>query len=238
LLRPKNPFSTNIERKKGELEMGFIEFIQKEFFHAAPTLAAGLFGLVIILERFKALTKTYPMKNGKAFFEKIQEMIEKGQTNQAVALCDQYIEKPVARVVKTAISRGHLPDEAIEQGINITMQEVSNDIQKRTAFLATIANVATLMGLFGTIAGLIASFKAVATADPQLKSTMLSDGISTAMNATMLGLGVAIPCMVAFSFLMSRSNRIMAEVEEAALKTVDALKLRYFNQQQGEDKSA
>ncbi len=218
--------------------MGFIEFIQKEFYHAAPTLAAGLFAIAIVIERVKALTKTYPMKNGKAFFEKIQEMIEKGQTSQAVALCDQYIEKPVARVVKTALSRGHLPEEAIEQGINITMQEVSHDIQKRTAFLATIANVATLLGLFGTIAGLIASFKAVASADPAMKSAMLSEGISTAMNATMLGLGVAIPCMVAFAFLMNRSNRILAEVEEVALKTMDAMKLRYFTQQAQDDQKA
>jgi len=214
--------------------MGFIEFVQKEFFHAAPTLAAGLFAIAIVIERYRALTKIYPMKNGKAFFEKILEMIEKGQTSQAVAFCDQYIEKPVARVVRTALSRGHLPEESIESGINITIQEVSHDIQKRTAFLATIANVATLLGLFGTIAGLIASFKAVASADPQLKSAMLSDGISTAMNATMLGLGVAIPCMVAFAFLMNRSNKLLAEVEEAALKTVDAMKLRYLNQ--GEDK--
>lgn len=208
--------------------MNFITFLQENFTHVLPVLLAGAFGLAIILERSRALFGVYPMKDAKAFFARIQEYVLAGKIDEAVKLCDENPDKPVTRVVKSALSRAHLPIEAVEQGIQLTLSELSQQVQKRTAFLATIANVATLMGLFGTIAGLIFSFEAVGHADPQQKSALLSAGIATAMNATMLGLAVAIPCMVCFSILVSKSNKILAEMEEAAARSVDALKLRFY----------
>jgi hypothetical protein len=94
--------------------------------------------------------------------------------------------------------------------------------------VATIANVATLLGLLGTIAGLIHSFEAVGHADAQQKAALLAAGISTAMNATMLGLGVAIPCMVAFSFLVNRQNQLIGDVDQSAVQILDILKQRYY----------
>ncbi len=208
--------------------MDLLTFIQNNFFHVAPVLIAGFFGLAIIVERVRALFVAYPLQNEKTFLEKITELVKRRKTAEAIALCDQYYEKPAAKVVKAALSRAHLPDESIEQGLQICVSDVQQHIQKRTAFLATIANVATLMGLLGTIVGLIHSFQAVANADPQQKSALLSAGISTAMNATMLGLFVAIPCMVAFAILTSKSSKIMTQVDEAAMKTMDALKLRFL----------
>jgi len=128
-------------------------------------------------------------------------------------------------------SFAHQPEPLIESTLEISIHEAQQAIQKRTAFLSTIANVATLLGLFGTIAGLISSFEAVGAADPQQKSALLAAGISTAMNATMMGLAVAIPCMVAFSFLMSQSNRLVSEVEQAAVRVLDLLKQRYYSAQ-------
>ncbi len=208
--------------------MDFLAFIQNHFGHAAPVLLAAFFAIAIVLERVRSLMQVYPLKDTKAFMQKIEEFVGRNEPAQAVALCDLHIEEPVARVVKSALQRSHLPDEAVEQGLGIAVAEESQKISKRTPFLATIANVATLMGLFGTILGLIQSFQAVADADPAQKSALLSAGISTAMNATMLGLGVAIPCMVAYAFLMNRTNKLQSEVEEAALKSLDVLRMRYF----------
>ena len=209
--------------------MNFISFLQENLSHVLPVLLAGAFGLAIIIERTRALYGTYTMKDSKSFFSRIQEFVLAGKIEEANKLCDENPEKPITRVVKSALSRAHLPIEAVEQGIQLTLSECSQLVQKRTAFLATIANVATLMGLFGTIAGLIFSFEAVGHADPQQKSALLSAGIATAMNATMLGLAVAIPCMVAFALLVSKSNKLLAEMEEAAARSVDALKLRYYS---------
>jgi biopolymer transport protein ExbB len=86
----------------------------------------------------------------------------------------------------------------------------------------------------GTIAGLVTSFeamgsdKAALTANGLTQAQLLAQGISQAMNATMLGLGVAIPCMIAFSFLMNATNRLVSSVETAAVRTLDILKQRYF----------
>lgn len=208
--------------------MELLSFIQNHFWHAFPLLIAAVFAVAIIAERYKTLCVTYSMNNPQGFFEKISELLLQGKTAEAVALCDQYPSKPLSKVVKSALIRAHLPETMIHHGLEHAVGENTQTIHKRTSFLATIANVATLMGLFGTIAGLISSFEAVAHADPQQKSAMLSAGIATAMNATMMGLGVAIPCMVAYSFLMNRSNRLTAEMENAAVKIMELLKQRYY----------
>src|SRR5690606_11332717 len=139
------------------------------------------------------------------------------------------------QVVKEGLLRAHHPESIIEHGLQVVVGEYSEKIQSRTQFLATVANVATLLGLLGTILGLIQSFEAVGNANPQERAALLANGISTAMNATMLGLGIAIPCMVAYSFLVARTNRLAGQMERAAIQVLDVLKQRYYAQpSQGE----
>ncbi|MBC7691509.1 MAG: MotA/TolQ/ExbB proton channel family protein [Methylotenera sp.] len=206
----------------------FFEFLRTSFWHVMPILVAGTLAVMIILERVRALFKVYPIQNTPAFFEKISDLIMTGKVGEAINHCDKYPAKPAAVVTKQALLRANQPESLIEHGLQLAVGEATQAIQKRTSFLATIANVATLLGLFGTIAGLIQSFEAVGHADAQQKSALLAAGISQAMNATMLGLAVAIPCMVAFSFLMNRTNRLVSEVDQAAIRTLDILKQRYY----------
>jgi biopolymer transport protein ExbB/TolQ len=206
----------------------FFEFLRTSFWHVMPILVAGGFAAAIILERFKALYGTYPIKDTEGFFDKLTDLVMGGKLGEAVAHCDRYPAKPAAQVAKQALLRAHQPENLIEHGVQLAMGRATQAIQKRTAFLATIANVATLLGLLGTIAGLIHSFEAVGHADAQQKSALLAAGISQAMNATMLGLAVAIPCMIFFSFLMNRTNRLIAELDHSAVRMVDILKQRYY----------
>ena len=208
--------------------MNMIEFLKNNFWHVFPILAAGVFAILIVIDRVKALFYTYPLKAPEAFFERITGMLASGRAGDAIALCNTMPAKPVAKVVKTALLRAHLPDDLLAHGMEMTLSEAHTAIQKRTSFLATVANVATLLGLFGTIAGLISSFEAVGHADAQQKSALLADGISTAMNATMLGLGVAIPCMILFSLLVNQANRLVSDTEHAAVRAVDIVKLRMY----------
>jgi biopolymer transport protein ExbB len=207
---------------------GFMDFIRTSFLHVAPILVAGAIAVAIIIERTRALFQIYPIANPREFYDKLSDLVVGGKTQDAIVLCDRYPQKPVAQVMKQALLRAHQPETLIEHGLQIAVGEATQSIQRRTSFLATIANVATLLGLFGTIAGLIASFEAVGHADPQQKATLLAAGISQAMNATMLGLGVAIPCMVAFSFLMNRTNRLIGDVDGSAVRALDMLKQRYY----------
>ena len=207
---------------------GFFEFIRTSFLHVAPILIAGAIAAAIIVERTRALFMIYPIHDIQGFFDKITDLVLHGKLAEAISLCDRYSLKPTAQIVKQALLRSHQPDTLVEHGLQIAVGEASQVIQRRTSFLATIANVATLLGLFGTIAGLIQSFEAVGHADAQQKATLLAAGISQAMNATMLGLAVAIPCMVAFSFLMNRTNRLITEIDCSAVRVLDILKQRYF----------
>jgi biopolymer transport protein ExbB len=203
--------------------MEFFDFIKNNFMHVAPILAAGIIAGAIIVERAQTLFKGYSIDNVDGFFDKIRELVSKGRLNDAVALCNQFSGKPSADLIKSALERAHQPEELIMNSIEMARNKYSEKIQKRTSYLATIANVATLLGLLGTIAGLIESFAAVGHADPQQKATLLANGISTAMNATMLGLAVAVPCMVVFSFFINKANRLVAELESAGLLVLDSI---------------
>ena len=207
----------------------FFEFIQSSFWHVFPIFLAGGFAIAIGVERTRALFFTYPMKDLDGLFEKITELVVAGKLGDAIAACDSYPQKPAAQVAKQALLRAHQPENLIESGLALVVANLTQAIQRRTSFLATIANVATLLGLFGTIAGLVHSFQAIGHADAQQKASLLATGISQAMNATMLGLAVAIPCMVAFSFLINRSNRLVAEVDAAAMRSMDVLRQRYYS---------
>lgn len=207
---------------------GILQFIQENFMHVAPILVAGVLGAVIILERTLAIFFSYPMPHPRGFFDKIRNYVLNERIGEAIAFCEHYRGKPIANVVREGLLRAHQPESVITHGLEIAVGEAQERIQARTSFLAMIANVATLLGLLGTIMGLIQSFEAVGTASAQQRSALLAAGISTAMNATMLGLAVAIPCMIAFSFLTNRSNRLNAEVERAAVRVMDVIKQRYF----------
>lgn len=212
--------------------MGFFEFIRDNFMHVFPILIAAFIAVAIMIERGQTLFKTYTMPASDAFFEKVRELVSKGQINEAMALCQQFNGKPTAEIVKVAIQRAHQPEELIMNSIELARAKYGELIQKRTSYLATIANVATLLGLVGTIAGLIQSFSAVAHADAQQKAALLANGISTAMNATMLGLAVAVPCMILFSFFINKANRLMAECESAGLMALDSIMVCSLNQNQ------
>ena len=208
---------------------GFINFLTNHLSHAAPILIVGALSVIITLDRFRALTMTFPMRGTDSFFEKIRNLVMADRIGEAVALCERYRRKPVANVVREGLLRAHQPEGLIEHGLQLAVGEAIEKVVARTSFLATIANVATLLGLFGTILGLIQSFEAVGNANAQMRSAMLAAGISTAMNATMLGLGVAIPTMIAFSFLMNRSNRLNSHIDRSAIRILDILKQRFFS---------
>lgn len=209
--------------------MGFIEFITGNLSHVLPILIVGVFGLAIILERIKALYASYAMRDVETFFDKVTQAVTRGKLQEALSHCEKAPKSMIARVVKAALTRAHMPETVIEDGITMAINQATHAIHKRISFLATIANVATLLGLFGTIVGLIHSFEAVGHADAQQKSALLSAGIATAMNSTMLGLGVAIPCMIAFSILVNRANSMISELENSSVRILDILKQRYYS---------
>lgn len=101
--------------------------------------------------------------------------------------------------------------------------EVMPDLEQRTHYLATFANIATLLGLLGTIIGLIQAFTAVAAADPAEKADLLSSSISVAMNTTAFGLIVAIPLILFHSYLVTKTARLIETIEMAGVKCLNLI---------------
>jgi biopolymer transport protein ExbB/TolQ len=113
----------------------------------------------------------------------------------------------------------------VEQAMSEGMMEAVPRLEQRTGYLAMLANVATLLGLLGTIIGLIAAFTAVANADPAEKSKLLSLSISVAMNTTAFGLIAAIPLLISHAILTNKTNAIIASIEMAGVKFLNVMTL-------------
>lgn len=187
----------------------------------------GLIGVILIIERGKALYLDYTIKADQ-FINHVRGLIMKDQIEDAITYCAANKKAPLAHVVKGVLERSDRDDEGIYTGLDIALSEVIPALGKRLGYLAMIANVATLVGLLGTILGLIQSFEAVASADPANKSEMLANGISLAMNTTALGLSVAIPVMIFYAFLHARQNFLMEQISEYSSKVVDLLTTRHY----------
>jgi biopolymer transport protein ExbB/TolQ len=111
----------------------------------------------------------------------------------------------------------------IEMAMEEGLMEIIPRLEKRTHYLATFANISTLLGLLGTVTGLIEAFAAVANADPAQKAELLSASISVAMNCTAFGLGAAIPMMLIYSFLQSKTTELVDSLEMVSVKFLNLL---------------
>ena len=190
-------------------------------------LGTGLVGLAMIIERTRVLFFDYSIK-ADDFMKQVKSLVMNDQIEEAITFCAANEKAPLAHVVKGILERADRDDESIGQGLDIALSEVIPDLGKRLGYLSMIANVATLMGLLGTIGGLIMAFSAVAFADPSQKQIVLAQGISMAMYTTFLGLSVAIPVMVAYSILHSKQSRLLEEISEYSAKIMDLLTTRHY----------
>lgn len=188
-------------------------------------LAIWTFGIAISLERAKALF-VYDT-DGATLMAHIKKYILKNDVKTAINLCAAS-NALLPQVLKSGLKRANQSKEQIMDAVESTMLEAIPKIDKRMNYLSLVSNVSTLIGLLGTIQGLIESFAAVATADPASKAKLLALGISKAMNTTALGLVAAISIMVVHSILSSKGEKIQGEIEEYSVKIVDLLGTKKF----------
>lgn len=175
-------------------------------------LAILVVAVAIIVERFLYIGVKNRIDSTR-FVGKIIELIQQNKIPSAVDLCNR--SKAALPVITRAGLKefGKEPKE-IQSAFELAAMAEIPKLERRTHYLSMIANVATLLGLLGTIIGLIQSFQAVAAADSSQKAALLSAGISVAMNTTAFGLIVAIPCMVFHSYIQSKTNTIIDDINE------------------------
>lgn len=180
--------------------------------------------LAIIAERFVYILSKYRV-NTTEFMAQIRKLVQAGNIDRAIKLCEA-APLPLLQVVKSGLTQVNRGEEAVIASMEERMSELMPELEKRVASLWTLANIATLIGLLGTITGLIKAFGAVAHADPADRSRILSEGISEAMWNTALGLGIAVICMIFHLIIHGMTTRIKQDMERATMKLENLLLLK------------
>jgi biopolymer transport protein ExbB/TolQ len=187
-----------------------------------PIALVSVLGIAIIVERFIFLFFKYNI-NANQFMAQIQKLVMANNIDRAIKLCNAAPSAALPKVIKAGLTRANKGEIEIANAIEEASLEVIPNITKRTPTLQAVSNLATMLGLLGTIMGLIEAFDAVAKAPPDQKTTMLTAAIAIAMNTTGFGLMVAIPVIAAYVFLNNTSKKIIDEIDQYSVKLQNLL---------------
>ncbi len=190
-------------------------------------VGVGIFGLYIIFERFRTLYGEYTLP-AEPFLKQVLSLVEQDKIEEAITFCSANEKKPLAYVTKRILEKSDRDEHAMESALDIAASETAPKLMKGLGHVSMVSNVVTLIGLLGTVVGLITAFRAVSFADVAQKQTLLAEGISIAMTATMLGLMFAIPIMVAYSFLHAKQGQLFSEIDQCSQKLMEALQGRIY----------
>jgi len=199
-----------------------INFFRDGGFFLYPLALIFVVGVSIAVERFVYLTRETARNRG--LWDELVPALSSGNFKQVVALT-QGSKASIATILNYGVARvaSARRRDDIEKAMDESLLEVIPRIEKRTHYLSSLANVGLLIGLLGTITGLIGAFSAVATANPAEKASLLAAAISVAMNNTASGLGVAITLLLAHMFLESKTTSLIDSLEIASVKFLNSI---------------
>jgi biopolymer transport protein ExbB len=205
--------------------MGFyslVAFFQKGGMFMYPILLVFAVGLAIAFERWVQLNRTQ-LANQK-MWSLLQPVLLKGEFDKARQIANKD-KSGMAQMLGMGLARQGAVRrrDDIEIAMEESMMEIIPQLEKRTPYVALLSNIATLLGLLGTIMGLIEAFTAVANANPAEKADLLSASISVAMNTTAFGLMSAIPLLLFHAKLTSTTGQIVDSLEMASVKTLNTI---------------
>jgi len=191
------------------------EFFEKGGVFVYVNLFVSVVSLAVISERTYFLLRA--RANSKGLLEHLRKLVRANNVDRAIRLCGTG-NAPLLRVAKAGLVRAHRGEEAISTALEEALVDAVPDLKKRISSLWSLANIATLLGLLGTVSGLIRAFAAVAFAAPEQRSALLANGIAEAMNNTAMGLAIAVMCIVGHLLLGGESKRMVSELESFTMK--------------------
>jgi biopolymer transport protein ExbB len=206
--------------------MGFLEgivnFFQTGGAFMYPIMIVFAVGAAISIERWIKLTSV--RRDNRRVWKLVHPVLEQGEFDKARDMVTDE-KSAIGNLLTMGLARqGSVRRrDDIEIAMEESMMEIIPQLEKRTPYVALFANIATLLGLLGTIMGLIEAFTAVANADPAEKADMLSASISVAMNTTAFGLIAAIPLLIVHAMLTSKTGEIVDSLEMASVKTLNLI---------------
>jgi len=199
-----------------------VDFFQAGGLFMYPIALVLALGLAIAIERYLYLTAARSIN--QRLWKSVMPLIAEGRYQQAAAVAEKS-KSALSRILRYGLDRAASSRrrDDVEIAMEEGLMETVPHLEKRTHYLATFANIATLLGLLGTIIGLIEAFTAVANANPAEKADMLSASISVAMNTTAFGLMVAIPLLLIYTVLQTKTTEMVDSLEMASVKFLNIL---------------
>lgn len=182
-------------------------------------LLAGILLVVVAIERAYFLFFKYSIDVEQAV-QKVRSFILKKSYTEAIQICNTVTDSPELNVAKMGLLAAEHGREAMRSALGGAVLEVTKNVERRVSLIALIAGISTLLGLLGTISGLIKTFQALAQADPSKKGEILGLGISEAMYATAAGLILGISAMVVHSICVSKGEEIVGSAQDLGYKLV------------------
>jgi len=179
--------------------------------------------MTLVIERFEFQLTRYRV-NSKEFFAQVKKLVQAGNIDRAIKLCEAS-DYPVLQLVKAGLTHANKGPDEIDAALSERLSELKPEAEKRVGALWSLANIATLIGLLGTVSGLIATFRAISGAGLSSadKQRLLSNGIAEAMYNTALGLGIAVFCMICHILLHTRAKAIQHDLESTMERTFNLL---------------
>ena len=197
-----------------------IELISKGGVIMWPILICSILALSIAIERFYSLRRV--SIDTREFMDVIRTALRQNRIQEAIQICDE-THAPIARIVKAGILKYDRSREDIREAIEDAGHLEIPRLEHYMSALATCANVAPLLGLLGTVQGMIKCFAAIENKQGQVNPSDLAEGIANALITTFAGLMVAIPTLVVHNYLVSRVDTMVLEMEIGSSELVDVL---------------
>jgi len=187
-----------------------------------PILISLVVALALVIDRVIVLYFKAALDKD-AFVRGLKKHIFAGDLDKAISFCASQKKTPLVSVVKSGLINVPKGEADVQAAMDEATLREQPKLEARTGYLAMIGNVATLLGLLGTIVGLISAFGAVANANPADKATILASSISEAMNCTAFGLLTAIPALVAYSLLQGRTQHMIEDINETTVSVLNLI---------------
>jgi biopolymer transport protein ExbB len=200
-------------------QSGLVEFFNKGGRFMWGLLFLSIVGVAVIIERWITLAKA--RADVRSLMEQVVGALKKGRLDEALDVCAK-TRGPIPQILHAGLRQAKKGTVAVEKAIETAGIIEMSFLERGLIILATVANVAPLLGFLGTVSGMIAAFEAIAQAE-QVSAKLVASGISEALITTMSGLTIAIPVQIAHNLFVQRIDRFVVEMEDSAAELVDTL---------------
>ena len=203
-----------------DTEMQIFNVIMKGGILMIPIGLCSIVALAIIIERFFSLRRA--SIDTREFMDTMRQVLRQNRIQDAVEICDE-VDAPMARIMRAGILKYNRTKEDIREAIEDAGHLEIPRLERYLSAMATCANIAPLLGLLGTVAGMIKAFAQIQALEEQVSPSDLAEGIGNALVTTAAGLTVAIPTLVAYNYFVTRVENIILEMEISSSELIELL---------------